>query len=370
MFMRLTYLFLALIALFATSCTRDEPIEIIDNHVTTPYELPQPRYFPTTLNIPADNPMTVEGVTLGRYLYYDGRLNGRTHCDSMQSCYSCHIQETGFTTSNPTGRGEGVTGKYTPHTVMPHVNLVYRDQPAFGWAGGSASLEDVVKGVFLLDYEFATTHEIAIETIENIPIYPPMFKAAFGTEEVNIDRIAKAIAQFMRSLVSYNSRFDKFVRHEINLTAKELRGYELFMSEKADCFHCHGEMALLTNNLFMNNAIDSVLPGVDDRYSVTGDPRDLGKFITPTLRNVALRKSFMHDGRFTTLKEVVDHYSHGVVNSPTIDPLMKYAAFGGTQLTEEEKADLIAFLHTFTDEEFISDPKFGRPKDLNTGCPE
>ena len=364
--------FILLVLLSGTlfqSCKRDNPI-LIESHVTTPYELPQPRFFPTDLNIPADNPMTVEGVILGRYLYYDGRLNGRFHCDSMQSCYSCHTQETGFVTNNSTGRGEGVMGIYSPHTVMPHVNLVYRQQPTYGWAGGSASIEDVVKVVFGLDFEFATTHKIAVEAIQSIPIYPPMFKDAFGTEEVNIDRIAKAIASFMRSMVSYNSRYDQYVRHEINLTVREQRGLQLFMSEKADCFHCHGEIALLSNNQFMNNAIDSVFKGLDDRYSVTGNPQDMGKYFTPTLRNVELRNAFMHDGRFSSLHEVLEHYSHGLVNSPQIDPLMKYVAFGGTQLTEQEKADLIVFLKTFTDNDFINNPAFSRPADLNTGCPE
>ena len=360
-------LFIFLLVLF--SCKRDEPI-VIDDHVTTPFKLPNPRYFPTELNIPADNPMTVEGVKLGRYLYYDGRLNGRFHCDSMQSCYSCHQQERGFVSKNSSGKGIGVKGIISPHTVMPHVNLVYRSEPTFAWAGGLATLEDVVKIVFSLDFEFATTHEIAVETINSISIYPPMFKDAFGTEEITIDRIAKAIAQFVRTMISYNSRFDQFVRHEINLTPAEIRGYELFMSEKADCFHCHGEPALLTGSLFINNAKDSLFAGDDDRFSVTGDPADYGKYFTPSLRNVALRNAFMHDGRFKSLEEVIDHYSHGLVNSPYVDPLMKYVAFGGTQLTESEKADLLAFLNTFTDDQFINNPDFSKPPDLKTGCPD
>ncbi|HRU67820.1 MAG TPA: cytochrome c peroxidase [Bacteroidia bacterium] len=343
----------------------------VETPAATPYELPQPKYFPTINNSPSYNPMTREGVKLGRYLFYDGRLNGRTHCDSMMSCYKCHDIQRGFVSPETDGKGTGVSGLRSPHTVLPLVNLAYRNLPAYGWNGSLKSIEDVGYIVFSLDFEFNTTFKAAVETLKKIPIYPPMFKAAFGTEEITIDRIVMALSQFLRSLVSYNSKYDKYIRKEIpSLSPQEMRGYQLFMSEKADCFHCHGDPALLTTNLFYNNALDSVFNKIDDRYAVTGNPTDIGAFKAPTLRNVALRNAFMHDGRFKTLEEVVDHYSEGLLYSPTVDPLMKWIAYGGTQLKENEKQDLIAFLYTLTDSTFISNPDFKRPPDLDTGCPE
>ncbi|MEA3495997.1 MAG: cytochrome c peroxidase [Bacteroidota bacterium] len=335
----------------------------------TAYEFPTPAYFPTNLNIPDDNPTTVEGVKLGRYLYYDGRIAGRTDCDSMISCSKCHVQEKGFVSSDPNGKGIGVMGFGPGTTVMPHVNFLYRIPSHFGWNGSVSSIEEDATAVFLLENEFATTHERAIKMLESIDIYPPMFKAAFGTEEITIERISKAIAQFMRTLISYNSKFDKWLRHEIpSLSPAESRGFEFLMSEKADCFHCHGQFALLSTYEFSNNAKDSVFVGLDDRFSITGDPMDKGAFLTPTLRNVELRNSFMHDGRFKTLREVVDFYSEELVNSPYVDPLMEWIYYGGTHLTELEKDDLIAFLKTLTDYEFISNPNFSKPADLDTGC--
>lgn len=338
---------------------------------TTPYSLPSPKFFPTINNSPAYNPMTIEGVRLGRYLFYDGRLSGRTDCDSMMSCYKCHNLQNGMASKEFDGKGTGVSGIRSPHTVIPLINLVYRSQKYYAWNGSISSIEDVVYVVFPLDFEFNTTFERAVKTIESIPIYPPMFKAAFGTEEVTINRIAMALSQFLRSLVSYNSKFDKYIRKEIpSLTPQEYRGYTLFMSEKADCFHCHGDVALFTSNLFYNNALDSVFNDNSDRYSVTFDPGDKGKFKAPTLRNVALRKAFMHDGRFKTLEETINHYSEGLLYSQTADPLMKYIVYGGVKLKENQKQDLIAFLYTLTDSSFINNPDFKRPADLNTGCPE
>lgn len=356
---------LSLISIYFISCTGD-PV----TKAPTPYKLPTPKYFPTDLNILDDNPLTEEGVKLGRYLFYDGRLSGRTDCDSMMSCSNCHVQKYGFASPHPDGKGIGIMGFGPETTVMPWVNLVYQKN-GFGWNGGSTSIENVVLAVFLLDNEFHTTHERAVKTIESIDIYPPMFEAAFGTSEVTINRISKAIAQFMRTLISYNSKFDKYLRKEQggSFTPSELRGMNLFMSEKADCFHCHGQAALLSTYEFSNNAKDSIFPGLHDRYAITGDPKDLGAFKTPTLRNVELRNAYMHDGRYQTLEEVVDHYSEGLVNSPSVDPLMEWIKYGGTHLTEEEKSDLIAFLKTFTDYEFINNPEFARPDDLDTGCP-
>ncbi|MBT3301008.1 MAG: c-type cytochrome [Bacteroidetes bacterium] len=387
-----------------TSCGDKDSVIIIPNWETTPYEFPlkvdgRP-WFPTELNIPADNPTTVEGVKLGRYLFYDGRLSGRVECDSQMTCATCHRQESSFEVGMdeprfPGGKTRGLPhpaypdGKWTPHYMMPMINLVF-NQNGYLWNGkvnnnntamGAApygvpaepqyhmkNIESVVWMGIAAPHEMNGSPQKTVDMIKSIDIYPPMFKAAFGTEEVTYDRISKAVAQFVRTLVSYNSKFHKWVRHTASLTPQELHGYELYMSEAADCFHCHGDPVLLTTNQFYNNGLDTVFNDGGDRNGYTKLAMDVGSYKAPTLINIEKTAPYMHDGRFNTLEEVIDHYSDGVVYSQTIDPLMKYVAFGGTKLTEQEKADLLAFLKTFTDTDFLTNPEFAKPADLDTGC--
>ena len=397
-------LFVLVCILLLSNCKPDPPI-VEPPCNPTPYKFPEKvngrPWFPTDLNIPADNPMTLEGIELGRYLFYDGRLSGRLECDSQMTCATCHKQENSFEVGLddprfPGGRTRGLPhpaypdGKWTPHYMMPMINLVFNkngylwngkvsnDNPAMGAApyGVPAepqyhmkNLESLVWMGIAAPHEMNGSPDKTVALIKTIPIYPPMFKAAFCTEEITYDRISKAIAQFVRSLISYNSKYHKWVRHEIgNLAPDEYRGYQLYMSESADCFHCHGDPVLLTTNLFFNNGLDSIFSDAGDRYGYTKDPMDIGRYKAPTLINIELTAPYMHDGRYKTLEEVVDHYSQSVRYSATIDPLMKYVAFKGVQLTESEKADLIAFLKTLTDYEFISNPAFSKPADLDTGC--
>jgi cytochrome c peroxidase len=175
------------------------------------------------------------------------------------------------------------------------------------------------------------------------------------------------VAQFVRTLISANSKFDRYMRGEVQLSPSELSGFVLFTTEEgADCFHCHGGFGnpLFTTNLFYNNGKDTVFPGLDDRFAFTGDPMDRGAYKATTLRNIELTGPYMHDGRFATLEEVVNFYSHGLLWSPYINPLMHHIANGGTQLTPNEKADLIAFIKTLRDDEFLTDPAFGPPENL------
>jgi len=191
-----------------------------------------------------------------------------------------------------------------------------------------------------------------------------MFKKAFGSEDVTIDRMGKAIAQFIRTFISADSRFDQYLRGETQLTPSELNGYVLFITEEgADCFHCHGGGGnpLFTTYLYYNNGKDSIFNDPRDRFSVTGDPMMHGAYKAPSLRNIELTAPYMHDGRFKTLDEVIDFYSAGLVNSPYADPLMHYITYGGAGLTNSEKADLKAFLLTLTDEEFTKNPALSKP---------
>lgn len=362
----------------------------------TPYEFPEMKYFPTQLNIPADNPMTIEGVELGRYLFYDGRMSGRTHPDSLMSCASCHIQANGFEIGmdhpkHPGGHPRGLPtegyleGKPTPHTMLPTVNLVFNAN-GYGWNG---FLEESNELTSLPGYDFTgvdnlnfknveaftymaivAKHEMdgnilkTVNLISSDPMYPPLFAKAFGTEEITAEKISKSISQFIRSIVSYRSKFHKSLRGEAELTALEQYGHELFFSEEADCFHCHGGSVLMTNNLYFNNAKDTEFTDDRDRFSITGSPADIGAYRAPSLLNVALNGPYMHDGRFATLDEVIDFYSEGLVYSEHVHPLMKNVNQGGVHLDDEEKAALKAFLLTLTDHELLTDPQYGPPAEL------
>ena len=286
---------LVLVMLFASCRERVEP--------PTPYNLQIPKGFPTALNVPTDNPMTVEGVELGRLLFHDPHLCGYTGADPdlLMSCATCHRRECNFDlgTDNPRfpdGLPKGRnTGKPTIHNVMPLMNLVFNHEGYF-WNGLISSdnpnpnmrtIEDIVLMAITADDEMCGTEESAVAAIKADSKYPPLFKKAFGTEEITMERIQKAIAQYVRSLVSCNSKFDRYLQGQEQLTPQELHGYVLFTTEEgADCFHCHGSggSPLFTTNLFYNNGLDATFTDSHDRASVTGDPRDRGAYRAPRQR--------------------------------------------------------------------------------------
>lgn len=338
-------------------CDSNEPITKIYD-IPTPYELALDNQLPI-MNIPSDNPLTIEGVKLGRMLFYDPILSA----DSTQSCASCHQQNIGFTDKDKFSVGiDGFLGK---RRAMPIVNIGYMKN--LFWDGRAIGVED--QAIFPVEdpLEMHNIWEEAVITIAKNPHYPDLFGEAFGDDKVTKDRIVKAIAQFERIIISSDSKYDKVVYDKTTgFSNDELAGSLLFQNEPgdpenpgADCFHCH-DGGLLTDNLFHNNGLDKI-PSDLGLYFVTGIDNDKGKFKTPSLRNVALRAPYMHDGRFATLKEVIDHYSDGLVNSATIDPLMKEASSGGLKLTEEEKWQLVAFLKTMTDTSFINNENYKSP---------
>lgn len=297
----------------------------------TPFTLELPEGFPEQ-QIPDDNPLTVEGVELGRALYYDSDLDGR---GLQRACADCHWQEQSF--SSPEGVG-----------ILPHVNLGWTF--TFQWDGeGGTSLEDA------MDLSVVRAFAPRAKDLEH---HADAFWTAFGEGPSDV-LAGKAVAQWLRSLNSGNSRYDRFERGEEELTDAELRGRYVYFSEQGDCFHCHGTV-LLTDDRFHNNGLDADVAGTG-REAFTGDPDDAGLFKTPTLRNIAQTAPYMHDDRFETLEEVVAFYSSGLQQSETIDPLMKFAHQGGVDLGPIQQADLVAFLKTFTDEDFLTDPGFGAP---------
>ena len=372
-----TLLGLSLSALL--SCTnRKEEVVVVATQHPNPYNITVPQFFPTQMNIPADNPLTVEGIKLGRYLFYDGRLSGRTESDSLMSCSTCHLQSNSFecgVNNFDNGHPFGLSGIPTQHSMLPLINLVWNNS-GYTWNGAvyngnpttnNRTLEDIVLIVIQLPSEINGSAQKTVETIASIPIYPPRFEAAFGSPEVNIDRICKAIAQFIRTLISSNSKFDKYMRGEVQLSTQELNGLVLFTTEQgADCVQCHGGggHVLFTTNLFYNNAKDSVFNDVGDRFHVTFNTQDIGAYRAPTLRNIAYTAPYMHDGRFKTLDEVVNFYSEGLVASPYTSTFMHKIPNGGAHLSPQQKSDLIAFLHSLSDEDFINNASFSKPADL------
>jgi cytochrome c peroxidase len=345
----------------------------------TPYTLQIPRYFPTNLHIPNDNPLTVEGIELGRHLFYDERLSGYLGDDPnlMMSCATCHVQANNFDVGMdnprfPDGKTFGLSGAPTPHNAMPLTNLVFTHEGYF-WNGlihttnpnaDQRSLEDIVLMAITAPHEMNSTPERAIYALKQNPKYPALYKKAFGTEEINMERTQKAIAQFVRTLVSGNSKFDKFLRHEVSLSDAEMRGYLLFMTEEgADCFHCHGGDGnpLFTTNLFYNNALSTVFDDPNDRFSVTKNRQDIGAYRAPSLRNIMVSAPYMHDGRFKTIEDALKFYNEELQNSPYVHPLMHKLEQGGAFLTPKQIDDLKAFLNTLTDEEFLTNPKLSKP---------
>lgn len=357
------------------SCNKDQVYTSVAH--ATPYTLEIPKYFPTKLNIPDDNPLTVEGIALGRYLFYDGRLSGRTNPDSLMSCATCHLQlrsfECGIDHPRFTdGHPFGLTGIPTPHSMMPLINLVWTNH-GYLWNGKVAADNPSPSMRNIEDFTWmaiAAPHEINGDTAKTAALfqslngYPDLFEKAFGSRKVTVKNMGKAIAQFVRTLVSSNSRFDRFMLGEVQLTPSERNGYVLFMTEEGgDCFHCHGGDGnpLFTTHLFYNNGRDSVFTDPGDRYSITGNPADIGAYKAPTLRNLVYTAPYMHDGRFTTLDDVLQFYNTGLVNSPYISPLMHHIGTNGIRLAPGELADLKAFLLTLTDSSFVTDPRFSRP---------
>jgi len=353
---------LSILVLLAASCRHTEE--------PTPLEITIPYGFPTRLNIPDDNPMTVEGVALGKCLFEDGHLSGYigTNPDSLMSCADCHRREHNYDIGIdnprfPDGRPHGRTGVYTHHNAMPLCNLVF-NQEGYLWNGavhvsngpGARNIEDIVKAAILAEDEIGSTEARTLAVLRQDGRYPEMFKKAFGSEEITMERIQKAIAQYVRSLVSGNSKFDRYLQGLEQLTPQELHGYILFTTEEgADCFHCHGSggSPLFTTNLFYNNGLDAVYTDPSDHSSVTGSIWDLGSYRAPSLRNIAVSAPYMHDGRYLTLGEVLTFYNEGLQYSPYVSPLMHKLDEGGRHLTPNDIADLEAFLLTLTDEEFL-----------------
>lgn len=312
----------------------------------TPRAFAVPAGFPQP-ELPVDNPLTEEGVALGRRLFHDPRLSG----NATQSCASCHAPERAF--SDRVALSPGARGGVGTRNAMPLFNLAW--SPAYAWDGSQPRIRDQSLAALRNPIEMDADPAAVAATLAADPSLRAAFAAAFGDGTVTLERIGLALEQFQLTLVAADSRFDRALRGEAELGEEEKRGFELFLTEHdpargrrgADCFHCHGG-ALFTDFGFRNNGLAGVVADAG-REGVTGQAGDRAKFKTPSLRNVALTAPYMHDGRFATLEDVVAHYDHGVERSATLDPNLAKHPAQGLALTAGDQRALVAFLRTLSD---------------------
>ena len=300
-------------------------------------------------NTPANNPTTDAGATLGRVLFYDKNLSA----NNTISCGSCHIQANGF--SDPDQLSTGFAGGLTGRHSMSLANARYYRNGRFFWDERAATLEQQVLMPIQDSVEMGLTLNELVSRVSAQEYYPELFADAFGTPTVTSDRISRALAQFVRSMVSYESKYDVGLQTNFaNFTREENRGRRIFFDRnEGNCVACHGTDAIISNQA-RNNGLDA---------TTTDSGAGGGEFKAPSLRNIALTEPYMHDGRFQTLAEVVAFYNNGVQNHPNLDPLLENnnGQPRRLNLNAQDQADLIAFLNTLTDNEFITDTKFSDP---------
>jgi cytochrome c peroxidase len=360
-------LFIGLFAIGFQSCKEEEEVgtdAFSDTGVQlddTPYNLAIGRFEEPT--IAPDNPLTVQGVRLGRMLFYEKKLSKNGNI----SCASCHKQENAFTDTNRFSAG--TRGLFGHRQAMSVFNMAWNS--TFFWDGRAQTLRDQSLLPIQDALEMEETLGNVVAKLENSQDYKDQFTRAFGTAEITPTKMSLAMEQFMNSIVSVDSKYDRFLNGSASLDSNEERGRVLFFAEYnpsfpslsgADCQHCHSGDNF-DNKRFMNNALDTDAEMQDDgRMDVTARSSDKGKFKVTSLRNIALTPPYMHDGRFNTLEEVVEHYNSGMKNSSTVDPALLYPLNnGGLLLSSEDKRDLVAFLKTLTDKVLLTDPQYSDP---------
>ncbi len=289
------------------------------------------------LSWPADNPYSPAKAELGRLLYFDKRLSA----DESVSCASCHDPKFAFTDGAAVSTGiKSQKGGRSAPTILNRAYTL-----AQFWDGRAATLEEQAKGPMANPIEMGNTHDAIVTKLKTVAGYRPLFAKAFGSEEVNIDRIAMAIACFERTVFSGNAPYDRYKRGDKKaMTPEQVRGMSVFF-DKAKCDKCH-EGANFTLNMYANLGVGSDKPEPDvGRFAVTKDPKDWGRFKTPTLRDIANTGPYMHDGSLKTLEEVVDFYDKGGIKNKNLDENIK-----PLKLTDQEKKDLVAFMKALSGE--------------------
>jgi cytochrome c peroxidase len=329
---------------------------------STSYILDYKAFPPPYIN--PDNTLTVQGVKLGRMLFYEKRLSK----DGSQSCASCHRQEHAFTDTAQFSIGvEGLKGK---RQAMAIFNMAWHTNDFF-WDGRAHLLRDQALLPIQDPLEMNEALQNVIIKLGADQTYRNQFIRAFGNDEITAERISLAMEQFMNTLLSVNSKYDRSLDGDAALSPSEERGRQLYFAEfnpgfpsqsGADCAHCHGGRNFFANR-YVNNGLDSDGQITDaGREDVTQNVNDKAKFKVVSLRNIEVTPPYMHDGRFKTLEEVVEHYNNGIHASSTLDPALEYTrASGGLNLTPQDKADLVAFLKTLTDDNLLTNPDYSSP---------
>lgn len=352
------------------------------------YEWKLPANLPKPV-VPADNPMTPEKVELGRHLFYEKRLS----ITGNYSCASCHEQKRAFTDGKPIGIG--ATGERHPRNSMSLTNIAYNS--VLTWANPLMTRLETqalvpMFGEHPVELGMVGREDQILSMLNQDATYQKLFAAAFSNDkrEINLSNLTKALASFERSLISFNSPYDRYRfggdKNAISASAK--RGEKLFHSERLECFHCHGgfnfsdsvkherlaftEIAFHNTGLYNIDGKGTFPPDNTGVYEITQQPSDMGRFKAPTLRNIVLTDPYMHDGSIATLEEVIDHYRVGGRTVHTGE----YAGIGsknpfkshfisGFEITPTEKQDLLMFLRSLTDETFIYNPAFSDPMEIN-----
>lgn len=327
---------------------------------THPYPLSTPAYFGKHYFIPKDNPLTVEGVALGRMLFYETALSA----NQKISCATCHQQSKAFT--DGLTKSIGIDKIPFRRNAMAIINLLWTRN--FFWDGRASSLETQVEGPLTNPHEMGNTFANAIRQLQRKTIYASYFGSAFGDTAITQSSIEKALAQFERTLISDHSPYDMFLQGKYKPTPSEKRGIALFYGtaengKSAACAHCHGG-AKTYEELYMNNGLDSMYADAG-RAEITGQNYDNGRFRVVTLRNIALTGPYMHDGRFKTLAEVIDHYSDHIIYSKQLSPFLRNLnpenSDGQMHLSKQDKKDLLSFLNMLTDSTFVHNTQFSNP---------
>ena len=354
------YIAVIALLLLIVSCNKTEPFT--HEYDDTPYTLTYSSNL-SDPNLPSDNPLTAEKISLGRMLFYDELLSS----DGTVSCASCHLQENGF--SDPNQFSFGVNDAVGGRQAMAIFNMAWNTN-GFFWDGRA----ELLRHQSILPIQDPLEMN---ETLPNVMLklasnqnYRNHFKRAFGSEEINPEKISFALEAFMMSIISDDSKYDRYLLGTETLTDSEERGRELFFAEYnpffpdesgADCAHCHSGNNF-ENDQYMNNGLDTDAMISDIGYEkVTNDANDKAKFKVTSLRNIEVTGPYMHDGRFTTLEEVIDHYNTGIQLSASVDPAIANTESTGLMLDAQDKADLVNFLKTLTDNTYLNNEDYSDP---------
>lgn len=330
---------LLLVFFLLVGCKKDTQQEV------TKFEFEAASYFPSPVYTFGENELRRSRFDLGKDLFYSKDLSS----DNTISCASCHAQTHGFADHN-VALSAGVDGQLGTRNAPPIFNMAW--QPHFMWDGGVNHLEIFSLAPITNPVEMNLPMDALIDKLNESEVWKEKFKVAYNVNEINDHVLFKALAQFMALIISDNAKYDAVRRGDKQFTSIESQGYSLFQQK---CANCHTE-PLFTDYSFRNNGLDSQFTD-EGRAKITLQTEDLGKFKVPTLRNIAVTYPYMHDGRFFTLNEVLDHYASGIQHSETLDTSLE----NGISLTSNEKSALIAFLNTLTDYEMMNDPFFAEP---------